>query len=122
LYFRGADKDECWEDIPLDVVFEVELGSDVRFVAIMGGLGDLEGLLECRDMVEGDLEEGKEEREVLRAAEAPPLPFELHVPLLAWKLVEAAALSVLVIPAFPPLVVGRCIACACSACLVALVL
>jgi hypothetical protein len=81
LYFRGADTDECWEDIPLDVVLEVELGSDVRFVAIMGGLGDLEGRLECRDIVEGDLEEGKEEREVLRAAVA--LPFEPHVPLLA---------------------------------------
>jgi hypothetical protein len=101
------------------VVFEVELGSDVRFVAIMGGLGDLEGLLECRDIVEGDLEEGKEEREVLRAAVA--LPFEPHVPLLAGFMVPIASLSVWGIPAFP-LVVGRCIACACSACVVALVL
>ena len=103
------------------MVFEVELGSDVRFVAIMGGLGDLDGRLECRDMVEGDLEEGNEEREVLRAA-VPPLPLELHVPLLEWKLVEAVELSVFVTAAFPDLVVGRCIACALRAFLVALVL
>lgn len=42
--------------------------SEVRLVSIMGGfgLGEREGLRECRDIVDGDLEEGKEEREVRR--------------------------------------------------------
>lgn len=42
----------------------------------MGGLGDLEGL-ECRDITEGDLDEGNEDSEVLRCAAT--LPFELLV-------------------------------------------
>lgn len=44
LYLRGADNDECCDDTPLEGVFEFELGSDVRSVSIMGGLGDLDGL------------------------------------------------------------------------------
>ena len=94
LYFRGADSDECCEDIPLDGVFEFELGSDVRSVSIIGGLGDLEGR-ECRDIVEGDREDGNDERDVLRLGAA--LPLELQV----------AAVSVVPIV---PLVVGRCMA------------
>jgi hypothetical protein len=103
LYFRGADRDECWEDIPLDGVFEFELGLEVRSVSIMGGLGDLDGLLECRDIAEGDLEEGKDDSDVRRFAGA--LPLELQVS---------------VVPVVP-LVVGRCWR-ACIACFVALVL
>ena len=56
----------------------------------MGGLGDLDGL-ECRDIADGDREEGKEEREVRRLG---ALPLELVV--------------VSVVPVVPR-VVGRCI-------------
>ena len=77
LYLLGAESEECCEDIPLEGVLEEALGSDVRFRSIRGGFGDLEGLLECRDMVEGDLEEGNEDREVLRFA-VVALPFELQ--------------------------------------------
>lgn len=73
--------------MPLEGVFE--LGSEVRSVSIMGGLGDLDGLLECRDIADGDLEEGNEDRD-WRFAGA--LPFELQVS---------------VVPVVP-LVVGRC--------------
>lgn len=90
--------------MPLDGVFEFELGLDVRSVSIIGGLGDLDGLLECLDMAEGDLEEGKEEREVRRFG--GPLPLELQV---------SAVLPVV------PRVVGRCWM-ACIACFVAFVL
>jgi hypothetical protein len=75
LYLRGADKDECCEDTPLEGVFEFELGSEVRSVSIMGGLGDLDGL-ECRDITEGDLEDGNEDSDVLRCA---TLPLELRL-------------------------------------------
>lgn len=64
--------DECCEETPLEGVFEVELGSEVRSVSIMGGLGDLDGL---RDIALGDREEGNEDRDVLRAP-APALPLE----------------------------------------------
>jgi hypothetical protein len=94
LYFRGAERDECCEDTPLDGVFEVELGSEFRSVSIMGGLGDLDGL-ECRLIAEGEREEGNEDSEVLRFAGA--LPLELQVDMVS------------VVPAVP-LVVGRCIA------------
>ncbi len=56
----------------------------------MGGLGDLDGL-ECRDIADGDREEGKEERDVRRLG---ALPLELVV--------------VSVVPVVPR-VVGRCI-------------
>jgi len=92
LYFRGADSDECWEETPLDGVFEFELGFEVRSVSIMGGLGDLDGRLECRDMADGDREEGNDERDVLRFAGTLALPLELVVS---------------VVPVVP-LVVGRC--------------
>jgi len=49
--------------MPLEGVFEFELGSEMRSVSIMGGLGDLDGLLECLDIAEGDLEEGNEDRD-----------------------------------------------------------
>lgn len=75
MYLRGADKEECCDDTPLEEVFEFELGSDVRSVSIMGGLGDLDGL-ECRDISEGDLEDGNEDKDVLRCA---TLPLELRV-------------------------------------------
>lgn len=52
--------------MPLEGVLEVDPVSEVRLVSIMGGLGEREGLLECRDIDDGDLEEGKEEREVRR--------------------------------------------------------
>jgi len=103
LYFRGAEREECCEEIPLDGVFEFELGFDVRSVSIIGGLGDLDGLLECRDMAEGDLEEGKDDSDVRRLAGA--LPLELQVSLVP----------------VVPLVVGRCWT-ACIACFVAFVL
>ena len=90
LYFRGAERDECCDDTPLDGVLEFELGLEVRSVSIMGGLGDLDGL-ECRDIADGDREEGKEEREVRRLG---ALPLELVV--------------VSVVPVVPR-VVGRCI-------------
>lgn len=72
-------------------------------MSIMGGLGDLDGL-ECRDIADGDREEGKEEREVRRLG---ALPLELAV--------------VVVVSAVPvvPLVVGRCIMAAGAAALVA---
>jgi hypothetical protein len=103
LYFREADSEECWEDISLEGVFEFELGLEVRSVPIMGGLGDLDGLLECLDIAEGDLEGGKEDRDVRRFAGA--LPLELQVSVVA----------------VVPLVVGRCWT-ACIACFVAFVL
>ena len=71
----------------------MELGSDVRSVSFIGGLGDLDGL-EWRDTALGDLDEGKEERDVRRGP-APLLPLESLgsvVPVVA-------------------LVDGRCIAC-----------
>ena len=75
LYRRGADNEECWDETPLEGAlefeFELELGSEVRSTA--AGLGDLEGLL-CFDMMEGLLEEGKEDNEVLRLAYDPPAP------------------------------------------------
>jgi len=60
-------------------------------VSIMGGLGDLEGL-ECRDIADGDREEGKDERDVRRLG-VGALPLELPI--------------VSVVPVVP-LVVGRC--------------
>jgi len=94
LYFRGAERDECCEDTPLDGVFEFELGSEFRSVSIIGGLGDLDGL-ECRLIAEGEREEGNEDSEVLRFAGA--LPLELQVAVVS------------VVPVVP-LVVGRCMA------------
>jgi hypothetical protein len=64
LYFRGTEREECCEDMPLDGVFELELGSDVRSVSIIGGFGLLEGL-EFRDIAEGDRDDGKDDKEVL---------------------------------------------------------
>lgn len=59
-------------------------------------MGDLEGL-ECLDIALGDLEDGKEDSDVLRAPAAPMLPLESLVS---------------VVPVVPvvPLVVGRCMA------------
>lgn len=97
LYFRGADSEECWDEIALEGVFELEFVSEVRLVSIGwgGGLGDLEGLLEWRDIVEGDLEDGNDESDVRRLRGAA-LPLELEVPVVS------------VVPVVP-LVVGRCI-------------
>lgn len=69
----------------------------------MGGLGDLEGLLECRDIAEGDLELGNEDRDVRRFGGVLPLEPQVSI--------------------FPvvPLPVGRCWT-ACIACFVAFVL
>lgn len=90
--------------MPLEGVFEFELGSEVRsFSILVGGLGDLDGLLECPDIAEGDLEEGKEDSEVRRFTGA--LPLELKVSMVP----------------VVPLVLGRCWM-ACIACFVALVL
>jgi hypothetical protein len=94
LYFWGAERDECCDETPLEGVFEFELGLDPWSVSIIGGFGDRDGL-ECRDMAEGDLEDGNEDKEVLRFGAT--LPLELRVP----------AVSVV---AVVPLVVGRCIA------------
>jgi hypothetical protein len=94
LYFLGAESEECWDDTPLVGVFELELGSDVRSVSIIGGLGLLEGR-EFRDIVEGDRAGGNEEREVRRFA-----LFEMKLSLYS---------TVSVVPAVP-LVVERCMA------------
>jgi hypothetical protein len=65
LYRLGTDRDEWWEDTPLEGSFEFVLGSDLRSVSIGGGgLGLREGR-RC-DMTDGDLEDGKEDRDVLR--------------------------------------------------------
>lgn len=61
---------------------------------IGGGFGDLEGL-EFLDIIEGEREDGKDDREVRRFRGA-----------LLLVLVEAAAVSVVEVV---PLVVGRCI-------------
>lgn len=83
----------------LDGVFEFELGSEVRSVSIIGGFGDLDGLLECRDIAEGDLELGNEDRDVRGFGGALPLELQVSdVPMV-------------------PLVVGRCWT-ACMTCLV----
>ena len=63
-------------------------------MSIKGGLGDLDGL-ECRDIAEGDREEGNDDRDVLWFAGV--LPLELQVAVDS------------VVPVVP-LVVGRCIA------------
>lgn len=76
LYLRGAERDECWEETPLEGVFEFELGFEVRSVSIIGGLGDLEGL-EWRDIADGDREEGNEERDVRRFDRTLMFPLEL---------------------------------------------
>ena len=86
------------------MVFDVVLGADVRSVSSRGGLGDLDGLRERRDIDEGDSEEGNEERDVLRAALA--LPFELQVPL--WEIDFAKVFELSAGTTAPPLVVGRC--------------
>ena len=70
-------------------------------MSIMGGLGDLDGL-ECRDIADGDREEGNEERDVRRLG-VGALPLELPV--------------VSVVPVVP-LVVGRCCIIATAAALV----
>lgn len=75
----------------------MELGLEVRSVSIIGGFGLLDGL-EFRDIVDGDLEEGKEDKDVLRLL-AMALPLEL----------EAVAVAVSAVP-MVPLVVGRCMA------------
>lgn len=77
---RGAERDECWDDTPLEGVFELplELGSDVRilFVSKMGGCGDLD-IWDCR------YKEGKDKRDVL---ELTALPLELVVPFVGGRL------------------------------------
>ena len=62
-------------------------------MSIMGGFGDLDGL-ECRDIADGDREEGKDERDVRRLG-VGALPLELPVVVVS------------VVPVVP-LVVGRC--------------
>lgn len=89
------DRDECCELTPVDGVLEFKLGFEVRSVSIIGGFGDLDGL-EVLDIIEGLLEDGKEDREALRLTAAAP--FEVRVSLRAG--------------AFVPLVVGRwCVGC-----------
>ncbi len=66
----------------------------------MGGFGDLEGLLECRDIVEGEREDGKDDNDVLRCAATLPLELRVFVTLT----VSMAPVIVLL------MAVGRCIA------------
>lgn len=95
LYLRGAERDECGEDTPLDRVFEApelgsEVGSEVRSISILViGFGDLEGRL-C-DISDVEREEGKDDREVLRFTALPLEIVEAVVPVVS-------------------LVVGRCTA------------
>lgn len=106
MYLRGADSDECWEDTPLEGVFEFELGSEVR--SIMGGLGDLEGL-EFLDMSEGEREDGKEDREVRRLLLANGLPFEVLEKVLERGAEVLLAMAVEVsLAVVVPRVEGRC--------------
>jgi hypothetical protein len=72
--------EERFEERALEGVFECdgEAGFDPRSVSNLGGWGDREGR-ELRDISEGDLEEGKDERDVLPLI---PLPFELVVPFV----------------------------------------
>ena len=78
MYFRGALSDECCDETPLLGVFEFELGSDVRSVSIMGGLGfGLREGRECRDIADGEREDGKEESDVRRLTPAPALALPL---------------------------------------------
>jgi hypothetical protein len=96
LYLRGTESEECCDETPLDGVLEFELGSDVRSGSIIGGLGLLDGL-EFRDIADGDREDGKDDRDVLRLLTAAfVLPLEL----------EVAVVSVVPVG---PLVLGRCI-------------
>jgi hypothetical protein len=97
LYFLGAERDECCEDTPLEGAFEFELGSDVRSVFILGGGLGLRDGLEFLDMIEGEREEGKEDREVRRLG--PMLPLNESV----------VVATVSVVPNDAP-VGGRCIA------------
>jgi hypothetical protein len=72
---RGAERDECFDETPLEGVFELafEFGSDVRWsVSSVGGCGDL-------DICDSEREDGKEERDVLRLT---ALLLELEVPFV----------------------------------------
>ena len=95
MYLRGADSDECWEETPLEGVLELELGSEVWSVSIIGGLGLLDGLGCLVDIAEGERLEGKDDREVLRLTPAEPL----EIVVVRVSVVSTA-----------PLVVGRCMA------------
>lgn len=99
MIFRGAESEECWDEVPLEgvFVFEFEFGSDVRSVSSLGGCGDFEGL-EFRDICEGDrdCEDGNEESEVLRFT---ALPLELVVPFvegryMGWTCADAMAVRI----------------------------
>ena len=67
---RGADKDECCEDSPLDGVFDLELGSEDLSASKPGGSGDREGR-DVWDICEGDRDEGNEDKEVRRFGKLP---------------------------------------------------
>lgn len=43
LIRRGADRDECCDDTPLEGVLDFELGSETRSGSRAGGNGDLDG-------------------------------------------------------------------------------
>lgn len=68
-----TESDECCDDMPVEGVFDFELGSEERSVSMIGGCGDREGR-EWLDIWEGDREAGKLESEVRRLAQGP---FEL---------------------------------------------
>lgn len=92
---RGAEREECCEDGPLDGDFEFEVGSDVRSVSIIGAFGLLDGF-EFRDIADGDRDLGKDDREVLRGPpRRPPLLLELVVNVKS---------------VVPLVIVGRCMA------------
>lgn len=84
MYRLGADKDECWEDTPLDGVSV--LFSEMRFVSIRGGCGDRAGR-DVRDICDGDREGGKDDRDVLRTMPLL-LPFEPVVPFVGGLYIE----------------------------------
>lgn len=56
--------------MPLEADLELELGSEVRSVSLMGGIGLLDGL--ALAMAGGDGDEGKDDREVRRGAPMVP--------------------------------------------------
>jgi hypothetical protein len=96
LYLRGAEREECCEDGPLDGDFKSELGSEVRSVSIIGAFGLLDGF-EFRDIdiADGDRDLGKDDREVLRGPPRRPPLLELVVNVKS---------------VVPLVIVGRCMA------------
>ena len=91
MVWRSADKDECWEDKPIDGVLDLELGSETRSASKPGGNGDREGRDVC-DICDAEREEGNEEREVRLYGKLPlELLILLLLPLLTVRVMYGSA-------------------------------